>query len=657
MSASTLVVLFNVLFFIMLALGIFIGIKRGIFRSLIHLGFMLVAIMLAILISGPITSGILNMRIISSPDGMITISDYILHGVSAPALNGFINDLPSAILSPIVLIIVAVILCLLFEIGYVLFSKLYLNKKGILKPAKKTKFIGSLAGIAEMFLLIVLMLMPMTSLSGTLQELSQSSTSESSFAVSTIINQNLPSFILEFSEEFNNSAVGKITEMGGLNDKVYESVTQISSGDNSLSMKNDILPAIKVYDELALDLEKCLQDFDNADYEAIGEKLCKLIDTDLFKNAAEPIVKDVLNNKKEFLDSLNLDIDFRYAISDTFDNFSVRFEDKSFDLASYTKSAVKDVTGLLKTLSQEKFINEFVYIIRGASANKLLEREGFTVLANAGKEIVNFTILEDAFPILENMLYRLPKVVRDMVDISYIYDYQSAREQVVKVLDVGLQLIGVETINGQNVNLIQQLINGDRNFISNVINCDKSALILRDMAKAYPLKNFIVNIFENIDDVVISAIKDIDSSINIDEKSFIRSISFSDSELAQEAFSDRVQFQAEDLALIAKEVYGKTISIKDGRLLDTIKNLVLKYADLESYTSSSVFASVFNNIINFFNGTIKQADGMPAFVNHERFEKLVDEKFATLDLSEYGNLNAQSKYLLVSYSEIFSQIN
>ncbi len=654
MSAATLVVLINVLFFLMLALGLFIGIKRGVFRSLIHLGFMAAAIGLAILISGPITSGILHMRIVSSPEGMITISEYILHGVSAPALNGFINDLPSAIVGPIVLIVVAILMCLLFELGYVLFGKLYLNKKGLLKPAKKTRFIGSLAGVAEMFLLIVLMLMPMTSLSGTLQELSQNSTSDSSIAVSTIVNQNIPSFLLEFSEEFNQSAVGKITEMGGLNDALYDSVTQISSGDKNLSVKNDILPAIKVYDELAADLEACLADFDNANYDALGEKLCKLIDTDLFKNAAQPIVKDVLKNKKEFLDSLSLDVDLRYALSDTFDNLSTRFEEKDFDFQAYTKVAVKDVTGLLQMLAQEKFINEFVYIVRGASANKLLEKEGFTVLANAGKQLINFTVLEDAYPVLENMLYRLPKVVRDMVDISYIYDYQSARTEIAKVLDVGLQLINVESVNGTPVNLLEQLINGDRNFISNIVNSDSSTVILREIAKSYPLKSFLVNIFENIDERVLAGIKELNPSVQDD--SFLTSISFNDSEGAQEAFADRVQLQAEDLAELAKEIYGKNISVKDGNLLDKIKNFVLKHANLETNRSTSVFTSVFNNIINFFNGTIKLADGTPAFSNYQHFEALVDEQFASLDLTQYGDINLQSKYLLVSYTEIMGQI-
>lgn len=656
MSASTLIVLINVLFFLMLALGIFIGIKRGVFRSLIHLGFMISAIVIAILISGPITSGILGMKIISTPTGMITISEYILNGITAPALNNFINDLPSAVAGPIVLIVVGILMCLLFELGYVLFSKLYLNKKGLLKPANKTRFIGSLAGFAEMFLLIVLMLMPITSLSSTLQELSQPSESQSSISVSAIVNQNLPSFLLEFSEQYNQSAVGKITEMGGLNHKVYDSVAQISSGDINLSMKNDILPAIKIYDELAVDLEKCLADLDSANYDAIGENINKLIDTDFFTNAVEPLVRDVLKNKKEFLDSLNLEIDLRYALSDTFDNLLLKFEDKDFDFAGYVKTAVNDVAGLLKTLSQEKFLNDFVSFVRGSSTNALLERKQFTVLANAGKEIVAFSILEDAYPLLETALNMLPSVVRDMVDISYIYDYESAKSEVTKVFDVALALINVESVNGQSVNLIQQLINGDRNFISNIVNSDNSTLILQNMAKAYSLKGFIVNIFENIDEQVISAIRNVDTSVGINDKNFETSISFNEPDSVQEAFADRVQLQAEDLAQIAKEVYGKEISIKNGQFLDKIKEIVLKYANLEKYESESVFTSVFKNIINFFNGTVKQADGTPAFSANQRFEELVNEQFAKLDLSSYGELDPSSKYFLVSYSEILSQI-
>ena len=89
-----------------------------------------------------------------------------------------------------------------------------------------------------------------------------------------------------------------------------------------------------------------------------------------------------------------------------------------------------------------------------------------------------------------------------------------------------------------------------------------------------------VNIFENIDEQVISAIRNVDTSVDINYKNFETSISFNEPDSVQESFADRVQLQAEDLAQIAKEVYGKEISIKNGQFLDKIKEIVLKYANL-----------------------------------------------------------------------------
>ena len=68
-----------------------------------------------------------------------------------------------------------------------------------------------------------------------------------------------------------------------------------------------------------------------------------------------------------------------------------------------------------------------------------------------------------------------------------------------------------------------------------------------------------------------------------------------------------------------------------------------------------MLTTIFENIINYFNGTVLKGDDTPVFTMVEEFNALVDNAFKNVPEEDkiYGEL---SKYLTIDYVEIFNEL-
>ena len=105
---------------VLLLVGFLVGMYRGLKRTSLHILFVLVSVVIAFFVTRPITNAILNVNI-NYEGSLITISDYIVRMISENVVDlshfdsasEFIKQLPGAIASPIVFIVVMLVMFLM----------------------------------------------------------------------------------------------------------------------------------------------------------------------------------------------------------------------------------------------------------------------------------------------------------------------------------------------------------------------------------------------------------------------------------------------------------------------------------------------------------------------------------------------------------------
>ena len=160
--------------FLVLALliGFFIGLGRGIKRSSTHIVFAVASIIIAFFITAPITNAIMEVNI--NVDGsLVSIKDYIIQMISQnmfdlsnfDSASAFIQNLPSAILNPIVFMVIMVLVYFLMDIIYLVVARVsFGTKRKDFSSHKPHRLSGAFVGLVESFLFVFVLFAPLTSL-------------------------------------------------------------------------------------------------------------------------------------------------------------------------------------------------------------------------------------------------------------------------------------------------------------------------------------------------------------------------------------------------------------------------------------------------------------------------------------------------------------
>ena len=172
------------LLLISLLIGFLTGIIRGVKRSALHILFLVVSIVASFFLTGVVTKALLGISI-GAVDGVpTTIEGLLLSYISKAfpvsefsSLDEFSKKLPTAVASPIVFLILSILVYFVFDILYLIISRIALGKKKKdFAKHKPYRAFGGVIGMIEGLLFIFILFAPITSLTKTYEKLATSST-------------------------------------------------------------------------------------------------------------------------------------------------------------------------------------------------------------------------------------------------------------------------------------------------------------------------------------------------------------------------------------------------------------------------------------------------------------------------------------------------
>lgn len=338
-----------ILLFLGLLIGFLLGLKRGLVKSSIRLGTFVCFIIIAGLITVPISSALANIDISglnwvvegqvvkTLPEGiksLILSSEQFSQAVNEmPSTMKLIEGLPTAIISMVVFMILVLVFTFLSWIVYVIIEKYALkqsrlerkykqiekkrkkqNSAQLIKPdttqiilpkKKKYRWLGAGIGAICGFLFIFCFLVPVSSLTSTISEISSSSYVSAeensdnnnnndilSQTSSDLLNYYLGEETISLVNSYSQSVPGKILTLGGFDDVILDAITSINVNNEKIAFRSDFLKIAKTYDELVLLVEKIglYENYSMIEFDKIESIVNKIFDLGLFKALAEEAV-------------------------------------------------------------------------------------------------------------------------------------------------------------------------------------------------------------------------------------------------------------------------------------------------------------------------------------------------------------------------------
>ena len=346
--------------FIALIVGFFAGFRRGLVKSSIRFGVLVVLLIVAGLITMPISSAISKIDISSLnwvvgekvattiPEGLkeliLSNEQFASAAEKMPSLLELANVLPAAIISIVVFFVLVPIMLLISYIIYVILAKYTLPEerqkrqlKKLEKEAKKNKientqvsskkpdpvlnkkktkrkWLGAAVGTVCGFVFIFVLMLPITSLTSTISDLASSPASVSaeeneqlSESSGDLIRYYLGDEVVSYIDSYSQSVAGKILTVGGLDNAIFDSITSVKINNEKFAFRNDIYNAAKAYDDFVFLVDFVGKEgtYKSIDFNKIDEIVDRLFNTGLFKALAPeliPYAVDYLYDLQAFKD-------------------------------------------------------------------------------------------------------------------------------------------------------------------------------------------------------------------------------------------------------------------------------------------------------------------------------------------------------------------
>lgn len=343
------------LFFFIIIGAVLAGLKRGLVRSSIRLGTLIVFIIVAGLLTAPISKAIIgidvsslgveyNGAVASKLPDVVKAFLFTIDGVEAaanasPALMQLIENIPYVVISLIVFTILTWIFRLIGFIVYYIIQRYALRssrierqikkqqklekkakKRGevvatqnqtVLKKPKRARLLGAVVGLVQGIVLAFVLFLPISSVCGIVGDLTATSSEiVVSAAEATEESENLNqksgdliryyvgNDVLKYLDSYNNTFVAKFVAMGGLNNDVFDELTKISIENKEVKIRQEIFTITGTYDEMMdiFNFDKESEGWKNIDFDRINASVDKLLETNLMSSLVPELMPYALEN-------------------------------------------------------------------------------------------------------------------------------------------------------------------------------------------------------------------------------------------------------------------------------------------------------------------------------------------------------------------------
>lgn len=340
------------LFFFIIIGAVMVGMRKGLVRSTMSLGSLIVFIVVAGLITAPITSAILgvdvsflnveyNGQIATNLTDVVKALLFSISNVEAaanasPGLMQLIENIPYVVISLVVFTILTWIFWFVSFIVYYIIQKFALRssrierkikkqqklekkamKRGevvqsqnqaVLQKPKRSRLLGAVVGLVQGIVLSFVLFFPVSSVCGIVGDLTATSNQVAVEAAQSEENLNQKSGdliryyvgdnVLQYFDSYNNTFVSKFVAMGGLNYTVFDEITKINIENKDVRIRQEVYSIVNTYDELMdiFNFGKDSSGWKDLDFKGIKSSLDNLMDSNLISTLVPELMPYALEN-------------------------------------------------------------------------------------------------------------------------------------------------------------------------------------------------------------------------------------------------------------------------------------------------------------------------------------------------------------------------
>lgn len=402
---------------VLLLVGFLVGMYRGLKRTSLHILFVLVSVVIAFFVTRPITNAILNVNI-NYEGSLITISDYIVRMISENVVDlshfdsasEFIKQLPGAIASPIVFIVVMLVMFLIFEIIYLITARIsFGSKKKDFSTNKPHRLPGGFIAMAETFMFFLVLFAPITSLTHTYEEIvtSSSSLSTSETVMPTLgeeLSSAIPPKVHEAILSFNDSAFGVICSAGGFDDALFDGLSDVKIDGEKINVRYEIVTLAGAYDDVATFVnEVSANNFETLNFAPLKASVTEIVKNNLFKTVITDTLKDFIVNFDTLKEELSL-TDIPNEVVEIIHDLQTKMTDE-FDFYTYLSSDILSVLDIADSVITSGTLEEYMSLENVDAENILnLVVNNEETVSPSLKSALTLNLVSDTMPRLLELL-------------------------------------------------------------------------------------------------------------------------------------------------------------------------------------------------------------------------------------------------------------
>ncbi len=401
---------------LLLGIGFLVGMYRGLKRTALHILFVLVSVVIAFFVTRPITDAILNANI-NYEGTLMSISEYIVQLISEnlvdlshfDSASEFIKQLPNAVASPIVFIVVMLVMFLIFEIIYLITARIsFGTKRKDFSENKPRRLPGGFIAMAETFMFFLVLFAPITSLTHTYEEIVTSSTSTSETVTMPTLGDELssalPPEVNEAIFAFNDSAFGVICSAGGFDDALFDGLSDVKIDGEKINVRKEIVTLAGAYDDVATFVnEVSANNFETLNFAPIKASVTEVVNNNLFKTVLTDTLKDFIVNFDTIKDELGL-TDIPEEVVDIIHDLQAKMTE-DFDFYTYLSSDILSVLDIADNIITSGTLEEYMNLENVDAENVLnLVVNNEEAVSSSLKSALTMNLVSDTLPRLLELL-------------------------------------------------------------------------------------------------------------------------------------------------------------------------------------------------------------------------------------------------------------
>ena len=406
MSSTAIIAILDVLFIVILLIGFWAGFRRGVKRSALELGLTFAGILICGFITPPITNALLGMNI-SAGGETTTLQGLIVEMLaqdatigslieSSPSLKSLLTHLPGVLLCSIVFLVLNLLMRLVVYIIYKIISAIAFKskKKEKQEGLKRNGWVGGALGVFKMFMLLLVISMPITSLVKFVDNQVYQSKAAVADGSATQIDDTLdglPQQVKDVLHAVDASAFGVLNGAVGLDDYIFDNISQFDMNGEKVEMRKELSTYLDIMrDVSALEVSNQVS---SMDWDKIDGLYKTASQSGLYKGVLLNVAGELIVDYPTLISLFPELAEYEEILADVKTGL-----ENAQSYATYLASDIDNIYYTFRDLAKSGYLD---YVFNGdvdvVSAITLLSQEYTVVMTNSIDRIIDTNLLRDSF--------------------------------------------------------------------------------------------------------------------------------------------------------------------------------------------------------------------------------------------------------------------